>query len=857
MTLYDALLHLYPKSFRLEYGQEMRRMFAERRGGAAGVVALVSLWAKTLLDVIRNAVLVHGDILRQDMRFTLRALGRAPGFTATAILMAALGIGATTAAFSVTDRVLIRPLPFPDSDRLVKVWQSTPGYSRFEPSPAHFRDWRGMNTAFEDLGAYTSTSMNLVGDGEPMRINGASVTFNLMPILGVAPLLGRSFAAEDDREGAASSVVLSYGFWRDAFGGREDAVGKTVRLDEAAYTVIGVMPRDFTFPDRATRLWVPFRFNSSSFEDRTNTYLRLVGRLKPQMTLAGARADMKLVTSRLKAANPKDNDATVVLLSDDVPSQSRLLLIALFGASVCVLLIACTNLAGLLIARSLNRRKELAVRTALGAGRERLIRQLMTESVTLALCGGLLGIALATFVTPLLAQLAPTNLPLAATPPMDLRVLVFAALMTILTGIGFGVLPALRVSGDGDMSGLREGARGGVGGPRRLRSALVLTEIAVSMVLVVSSGLLIRALWRVQNIDPGFRSEGVLTLRTSLPMTRYAATARRAQFYDQVLSEVAALPGVSSAAYASFLPMVMRGGIWPVTLPGRPEDENEDKVSMRFVTPGFFETLGVPLRRGRDVNQFDTRYAPAAAVVSESFARTYWPNEDALGKRFNVTFQERIVVGVVGDVRVRGLERESEPQVYLPYQQVADGAVPFYAPKDLAIRSSLDPSALVPRIREILRRADPLVPISDVKTLGAIVEIETAPRAAQLRVLGAFAFIAILLAGVGIHGLLAFTVSNRLQEIGVRIALGAARGHILNLILADGLRLAAFGVGLGVVGAYAAGRAMAALLAGLSPGDLPTFATAALLAVAMTLLGSLVPALRAVRVNPTTVMRTE
>ncbi|MEO8501297.1 MAG: ABC transporter permease, partial [Vicinamibacteria bacterium] len=357
MTLYDALLHLYPKSFRLEYGEEMGRMFAERRGGAAGAVALVSLWAETLLDVIPNAVLVHGDILRQDTRFTLQALGRAPGFTATAILMAALGIGATTAAFSVTDRVLIRPLPFPDSERLVKVWQSTPGYSRFEPSPAHLRDWKAMNTAFEDLGAYTSTSMNLVGDGEPMRISGASVTFNLMPILGVPPFLGRSFSAEDDREGAAGSVLLSYGFWRDAFGGREDAVGKNVRLDEATYTVIGVMPRDFTFPDRATRLWVPFRFDSSSFEDRTNTYLRLVGRLKPQMTLAGARADMKLVTSRLKAANPKDNDATVVLLSDDVPSQARLLLIALFGASVCVLLIACTNLASLLIARSLNRRK--------------------------------------------------------------------------------------------------------------------------------------------------------------------------------------------------------------------------------------------------------------------------------------------------------------------------------------------------------------------------------------------------------------------------------------------------------------------------------------------------------------------
>jgi len=857
MKLYDSLLLLFPKSFRLEYGEEMRSIFKERRAAAADAVSISGLWADTLMDVIPNALMVHWDILRQDMRFTLRALGRAPGFAITAILVASLGVGATTAAFSVTDRVLIRPLPFSDPDRLVKVWQSEASYARFEPSPAVYRDWKRMSRSFEDIGAYTSVSMNLVGGGEPMRIQGASVTEDLLPLLGVTPLFGRLFAPDEDREGALGTVLLSHGLWKDAFGGREDAIGKTVRLDEETYTVIGVMPPRFTFPDRSTRLWVPIRFKATDFEDRTNTYLRLVARLKPGVTLNGARAEMGVVTDQLKRRNPKENRATVVMLSDEVPWQARLLLVALFGASLCVLLIACTNLASLLIARSLQRRQELAVRTALGAGRERLVRQLMTESAILATGGGFLGVVLANLATPLLAQLAPTNLPLAATAGIDLRALLFAALVTALTGLGFGVIPALRISGDRNLSGLREGARAGVGGPRRLRSLLVVSEVAISVVLLVSSGLLIRALGRVQRVDPGFQADGVLTLRTSLPMARYAQTAARARFYDRVLSDVRALPGVKSAAYASFLPMAMRGGIWNVTIPGRTEDQGEDKVSLRFVTPDFFATLGIPLVRGRDVNPFDTRHAPAAAVVSESFAQKYWPSQDPIGRAFNVTFQDRVVVGVVGDVRVRGLERESEPQVYLPYQQVADGPVPFYAPKDLAIRSNQDPSTLLRGVREILRRADPLVPVSDVKTMSAIVEAETLPRAAQLRVLGAFALIAILLAGIGIHGLLAFTVSNRLQEIGVRIALGAARGHILGLILGDGLRLAAGGILVGVVAAYGAGQGLQALLAGLSPADLPTFLVASLVIALMAVFGSLVPALRAVRVNPISVMRAE
>ena len=857
MNLYRTLLLLYPKSFRQEYGGEMCAMFRSRVDRADSAAALLLVWMGALRDVIPNALLTHLDILRQDLKFTFRTLARTPGFTLTAILVAALGIGATTAAFTVTDRVLIRELPFRDADRLVKLYQAEPGYSRFEPSPAHYRDWKAMNSSFVDIGAYSGTSMNLIAEGDPLRVTAAAVTANLFPIIGAAPQVGRLFSPEEDVEGAAGTVILSFGLWQEAFGGRAAAVGSRIRLDEESYAVIGVMPRDFTFPDRATRLWTTIRFTPGHFDDRGNTYLHLVGRLRNGATLASARADMNGVAARLKRIHPKDNDITLAQLSDQVPGQARLMVQALFGAALCVLLIACTNLASLLIARSLQRRKELAVRTAIGAGRERLVRQLITESIVLAAAGGALGIALALTATPLLGQMAPSNLPIAETAAVDGRVLIFAALMTLATGIGFGVVPAIALNQDRRLDALREGARGGIGGRRRLRSALVFAEVAISVVLLVSCGLLVRALWRVQQTDPGFKAEGVLTARTSLPMNRYAPTAARGLFYDRVISEVKAIPGVRNAAYTSFLPMVMRGGIWNVKIPGRAEDRAEDKVSMRFITPGYFATMGVPLLKGRDFGPFDTGKAPAVIVVSESFARRYWPNQDPLGRMVNITFEDRMIIGVAADVKTRGLERISEPQVYLGHLQIPDGYVPFYAPKDLAVRVEGDPSAIAGAVREVIRRADPLVPLSDVRTMNAIVEAETSSRSVQLTILQAFALIATLLAGVGLHGLIAFSVANRLQEIGVRIVLGASRSHILNLVLRDGLRLAVSGVLAGIALAYAAGRGMEALLAGLSPADAPTFTVAAVLVLAMAFGGSLIPALRAVRVNPTTVIRAE
>jgi putative ABC transport system permease protein len=572
---------------------------------------------------------------------------------------------------------------------------------------------------------------------------------------------------------------------------------------------------------------------------------------------------MGVVAAQLERQFPKENretTASVNLLRDELSQQSRLLLMALSGAAICVLSIACANLANLLLARGLARQKELAVRAAMGAGRERLVRQLVTESLVLALAGGALGVLVAAAAVPLLARLVPASLPIAQTPSIDLRVLIFAGAISGLTGIGFGVLPALRACRQSDFSALREGTRAGGGRKERLRSALVIAEVTASVVLLVSAGLLVRALLRIEATDPGFRAGGVLTLQTALPIPKYNETARRAGFYTQVLSAVRALPGVSSAAYISFLPMTMTGGIWPVTVDGKAVEvqrSGSHQASLRFVTPGFFATLGIPLHRGRDVAEWDTLEAPFAAVVSDSFVRRYWPDQDPLGRHFTMAFHDRMVVGVVGDIRVRGLERNSEPQAYLPYRQVQDGWVIGYAPKDLVIHSATGPGTLMPAVRRIIHSADFEQPVSDVRTMADIVEGQTASRSAQVRVLGAFAAIAFLLAGVGIHGLLSFAVSRRTQEIGVRIALGARPGEIVGMIVRQGALLAGAGVLPGIALAYAAGRAMEGLLAGVQPGDAATFASAIGLCLLMTVLGSLLPALRAVRIDPITAIRSE
>jgi putative ABC transport system permease protein len=863
MRIYRALLHLYPASFRAEYGDEMCAILARRRRDASGPWSVTALWVAAFFEILLNAAAVHWDVLRQDLRYTARTLARTPGFALTAILVVALGVGANTAAFSVTDFVLIRPLPFAEPERLVKLWERLPGYPQMELSPANYRDWKRMSTSFDAMGAFYELPANLVGQAEPERLDRAAVSASLFPLLGGQPVLGRLFTAADDRAGAAGTLLLSYSLWQAEFGGDAGALGRRVTLDNEPFVVIGVMPRDFHFPSREIELWTPVRFQEQAFEDRADNYLEVVARLGRGVSLSQARAELGVVAAQLERQYPKENEHTgadVIRLRDEVSEQSRLLLVALSGAAICVLLIACANLANLLLARALVRQKELAVRTAMGAGRERLVRQLVTESLVLAALGGVLGVLMALAAVPLLARLVPSTLPIAQTPSVDFRVMLFAGLLTGVTGIGFGVLPALRACRQADLSGMREGPRAGGGRKERLRSALVIAEVMASVVLLVSAGLLMRALWRLQATDPGFRANGVLTLRTALPMPKYAKTGRREQFYTQVLSGVRALPGVSSAAYISFLPMAMGGGIFPVEIDGEPESQVRSAshtASIRYVTPGFFAALGIPLHRGRDVSESDSLDGPFVAVVSESLAHRYWPDQDPLGRHFQFALHDRLVAGVVGDIRVRGLERTSEPQVYLPYKQVADGWFTFYSPQDLVIRSSAGPEALLPAIGRIIRGADSEQPVSDVRTMDDIVERETASRTAQVRVLGAFAAIAFLLAGVGIHGLLAFAVSRRRQEIGVRVALGAQPGDIVRMILRQGVLLAFAGVLPGIVLAYLAGRAMQALLAGVQPGDAITFLAAVALCLLMTMLGSLAPTLRAVRVDPITAMRVE
>jgi predicted permease len=853
MRLYRLLLHLYPSSFRNEYEAELTAVFAERtRGYSALRAALVAI-----ADAVPNAIAAHWELLVQDLRFATRSLLRAPGFALTAIIVAALGVGANTATFSLADFVLVRPLPFAEPDRIVKLWHQSPA-GRFELSPANWRDFGNQAHSFETLGATTFRPANLTGMGEPKRLETVRATPEVLPLLGVPPLLGRTFSKDEAIKG--HPMVLSYGLWQSQFGGDRTIIGRAVKLDGVLHTIVGVMPPTFHFPRRGTEAWTALTFSEDDMADRTNTYIEGIARLRDGVTLEQAREEMNVIAKRLERDFPENKSvgAMVMRLRDEVSERSKMLVLALCGAALCILLLSCANLASLFLARGAHRARELAVRSALGAGRERLLRQLITESFAIAIVGGLAGVGVAMATVPLLARLVPGNLPTAATPSVDLRVLGVAAIFMLITGLTFGVLPAIRASGGSDLEALRAGARSGGGRTQRMRAALVIVEIVASVVLLVSSGLLIRVVWRIQSTEPGFRAEQVLAVRTALPLPKYDAVANRVRLFTQVLEEVRALPGVKAAAYATGLPLDMRGGIWSVEVGGEePVRDGSADVSLRFVTPQYFSTLQIPLMRGRDVAESDTRESQFVSVVSAAFAKRHWPGEDPIGKTFKVAFFERTVVGVVGDVRVRGLERDSEPQIYMPYRQVPDGGLIGFVPKDMVVRTTVDPETLIAPIRDIVHRADPEQPVSHTRTMRSIVEEETASRLAQLRLLGALTLIALLIAAIGIHGLLTYSVSLRFQELGVRRALGAQVGGIIGLVLREGIRLASIGIVIGAIAAYVAARGMGALLVGIRPADPITFATACALCFAAVLIGCLRPAVQAANVDPMTALRTE
>lgn len=858
MRFYRLLLRLFPASFRAEYGEEMCTVFSARKERESAVAA----WSAEIPDVIGNALWSHLDLLWQDLRWTFRTLKQSPGFTLTAVSIAALGLGANTAAFTLLDHVLLRPLPFPHPEQLVMLYQTQPGNHaiRVSLSPPNYLDLRAMTKSFQTVSAYSSLSINMSGQGDPQRLSGANLGADVLRILGVQPALGRGFTPGDERNGTPDSVILSDSLWRSAFGGDPNVIGRTVRLDDDPYTVVGVMPAGFAFPTREAQLWLPLRFPPLLPGDRGNLYLTGIARLRNGTSIERARADLDVVAARLARAYPKEDAGVSVValeMRDIVSPQSRTLVIAVFAAAFCVLLIACSNLANLLLARAMTRRKEIAVRIAIGAGRERVLRQLLTENLVLAILGAACGFLLASAATPWLARLVPEALPVSSTPEVDLRIFVFGGILTLASAVAFGIGPALRACAKTGAAALHGRTTGGLRSDR-LRSALVLAEVAGTAVLLIGAGLLVKALWRVQAVDPGFRSDGVLTLRTVLPMPKYRDTPRRDRFYSEVLSETRALPGVTSAAYISFLPIVNRSGIWAVKLPGMTDEESlRTRVSLRFVTPDFFKTLRIPLRAGRDITEGDSWRAPFVAVVSQSFAKAYLPGQDPLGKHFEVAFFDRTIVGVAGDIAVRGLESASEPQVYLSSQQVPNGGVPWFAPKDLVIRSSVSLTPLAPEVRRIVLNADPEQAISDVQPLDSIVAGETAPRRAQLRVLAAFAAIAFLLAAVGIHGLLSYAVSTRTQEVGLRIALGASRSDIGRMFVSQALVLGAGGLLLAAPLAYWAARGMNAILFGVQPGDPAIYIAVAALALGTAFAGSLRPALQAAAVDPAITIRSE
>jgi predicted permease len=808
----------------------------------------------------------HASILRQDLRFAMRTMNRSRVLVTTMILVTALGVGANTATFSVADYVLLRPFPFPDPNALVRLCEGPReggGWGCMnELSPANFRDVARSTTAVRGWGAYTGAEGNLVGGGEPLRVAAEAVTPQVLPLLGVRPIMGRWFDTTAAGERDENAIVLSYGLWQTQFGRSTDVIGKTMRFDDIPRVVIGVMPQGFHFPNGAVQLWTPLVLREADYEDRNNTYIHGIGRLVPGATFAQARAEIALVFARLAREHPETNAETgfsFFSLRDEMLPRYRLMLLLLCGASLSLLLLTGANLANLLLARASARERELAVRAALGAGSNRLIRQMLTESLVLTAIGGLTGIVVAMLAVPFLVHLVPTSLPIAEPPRLDMHALAIAAVFTAITGIGFGLIPAIAAGSRTGFRALREGSRGGGGRRQRLRTALVSIEVAVSVLLLVSAAFLTRAAWRVERVAPGFSTDGVLTMRTALSSSRSSDSLRRTAFYDRVLAGVQSLPGVEAAAYTSGLPMVLTGGIAGVDIPGETPSRNRrsNGVGLRYITPQFFDVMKIPLLKGRVVNDGDRLGRPLVAVVSASFSERQLRGENPVNKVIRVRDRDYTIVGVVGDVKTRGLERTSEPQLYLSAAQgVADLGI-LYIPKDLVIRAGERSSALIPLVRDVIRRVDPEQPVSNVRLLRDVVEGQTTDRRAQLHILSALASLALLLTAIGIYGLLAFMVSQRSREIGVRLALGAEPNRVAWMVVSDAARIALIGGVPGVLAAYAAARTMNALLFGIAPSDPVTLAGGLVIVIAATIAGSIGPALSAVRVSPLLAMQAE
>jgi putative ABC transport system permease protein len=802
--------------------------------------------------------------LGQDLRFGFRTLLKNPSFTAIAVIALALGIGANSAIFSVVNTVLLRPLPYKDPDRLVMVWEDATrhGYPRDTPAVANYLDWRTQNHVFEEMAAVADQSLNLTGVGDPERLEGSGANASLFTVLGVAPQIGRAFTAEEDQAGANRVVLLSNGLWARRFGADPAIVGKQITLNGQPHTVVGIMPAQFQFPSQDVELWVPLAFSQQQAANRGRHYLQVVARLKQGVTLAQAQAEMNTIASRLQQQNPQQNTdlgAAVVPLHEQVVGDIRPALLILLGAVGLVLLIACANVANLLLARAAVRQKEIAVRVAFGASRWRLIRQFLTESVLLAAIGGAFGLVLSVIGIKLLPRFIPPNISQVKTIALDSRVLGFTILVSLLTGVIFGLFPALQASMFKPNETLKEGGRDSSSGNRgnRMRALLVIAEVAVSLVLLIGAGLLINSFLRLRNLDPGFNSQNLLTMRIVLPDLKYPDQAHRSAFYTDLIQRVEALPGVKSAAVTTNLPLYRQGNSTGVEIEGRPAPPpgQEIIITTRVISPKYLTTMGIPLLRGRQFGPEETAKMPGAVIISETMARRYWPNEDPLGKRLTPGrnagpedwFQ---IIGIAKDVKQFELTAASKPQMYLPYVQ-AD----FFAPRDLVVKTDVDPIGMAATVRRAVWEIDKDQPVSNIKTMDEIAAESVARQRFSMLLLAIFAGVALVLAAVGIYGVMSYSVTQRRNEIGIRMALGAQRSDVLKLTVGQGLKLVLVGVSVGLVGAFVLTRLMVSLLFGVGATDPGTFIGISVILVSVALIASYIPARRATKVDPLVALR--
>ena len=805
--------------------------------------------------------------LLQDLRYAFRLLAKSPGFTAIAVLTLALGIGANTAIFSVVNAVLLRPLAFRDPSRLVIVAEKSP-FPTISTSYQNFVDWRDQSRSFESMEGTRGAGLSLTGAGEPELLLARMATAGLFPLLGVEAHVGRTFLPEEDRAGSAPVALLSYGLWQRRFGGSREIIGKPITLGSQPYTVVGVLPAGFQVLQPAD-VFVPFKPWAATLPDDRNWHpgIFAVARLKPGVSREQARAEMVGITKRLEQQYPDYNTGTsadVVGLQEQMVQNVRPALMLLLGAVSLVLLIACVNVANLLLARAASRGREVAIRTAMGAGRARVVRQLLTESVLLSLGGGLLGLFLAGASLGPLLKISAGSVPQVIPIELDRSVLFFTFLVSLVTGLVFGIVPALRTAGLDLRGALNENSRGSTSGPGHhgLRGVLVASEMALAVLLLVGSGLLLRSFSRLEDVPPGFQVDHLLVADIPLSQTAYAKPEQRYQFFDRLVERAKGLPGVRSAGAASFLPVSGGGSIIHFNITGHPPKTPHDYVAAgyRAVTPNYLETLGVPLLQGRLLTPADNEKAPAVVVINASMAKTNFAGENPLGKRIQLgaTPDKDVptmeIVGVVGDVRP-GLGVDPQTEMYLPYRQ-SDLVLPVFQ-LSFVLRTAADPQLQAPALRTALREIDPDQPLVKVRTM----EDNMAATVAQLRfrtwLIAIFAAVALVLAAIGVYGVMSYTVTQRTSEIGIRVTLGAQPEEVFKIVVGQGLRVALAGVGVGIVAALAMTRALQSFLYDVSAYDPATFFGVAILLTMVAVAASFFPARRATLVDPMVALRYE